>query len=167
MGPMLGHEESEIDTAAGRPHKHDKYARGVAHTYVDGANPLCFFIGAECSPFPAYSRLVTRVSFTRRARHPNGRPKDSHGDGKEFQDEHTSSWAGGRRCDHVGEVSRSFYSPQLNESVLHEKSMSAFKGQGMPRSGHLLYLREAKVDVFSACNRSTKKRVNLSMISQT
>jgi hypothetical protein len=117
MGPKLGHEGGETDTVAGRLHKHDKYARGVAHTYVDGANPFCFFIGAECSPFPAYSWLVARVRFTRRARHPNGGPKDGQGNGKEFQDEHTSSWVGGRAD--VGEVSRSFYSPRLNESVLH------------------------------------------------
>jgi hypothetical protein len=68
--------------------------RGGVITHVDSADPFCFLLGTERSPFFPYCRLCarTRVRIIR-TRHDHCGPKNGQSDKKGFADEHF--WA---RC---------------------------------------------------------------------
>lgn len=84
-----GHEAGVKGTEAQRQHEYKIYLRRVGpSTHVDGANPISFLLGTECSPFFAYGRLRAGAEFTS-AGHGDRRPKDGQGDRKEPEDEHS------------------------------------------------------------------------------
>ena len=74
--------------------EHDNSVKGVSDTHVDSANPLCFFMGTECSPFSANGRLFAGELFVR-ARSADCGAKEGQSDGKEPKDEHSSGWGAG------------------------------------------------------------------------
>jgi hypothetical protein len=66
----------------------DIYLKVVADTHVDGADPLRFLLGTECSPFSANGWVFAGALFFR-GKYDDCREKENKSDGKEPQEEHT------------------------------------------------------------------------------
>jgi hypothetical protein len=69
-------------------HEPDIYLKGVPDTHVDGADPLRFLMGTECSPFSS-NGWVFAGAFFFRAKYADCREKENKSDVKEPQEEHT------------------------------------------------------------------------------